>query len=180
MRVRWAVDVDERFHARYSATSRRYLYLLHEADELAPLLHNQVVLTQPLDDNAMHNAARVLTGEHDFSSFRAAGCQSQSPYRYVHALSVRRAHRFVIIDITANAFLLHMVRNISGVLLDVGLGRREVTSIPHLLAARDRTLAGKTAPPQGLYLVDVRYPDQPFPVADLPPVLRVLGDLPRL
>jgi tRNA pseudouridine38-40 synthase len=99
-----------------------------------------------------------LLGEHDFSSFRAAGCQARNPVRTVHSLEVRRRGDLVSIDIAANAFLQHMVRNLAGALIEVGKGKREPAWIKELLAARDRTRGAATAPPQGLYLFAVDYP----------------------
>jgi tRNA pseudouridine38-40 synthase len=128
----------------------------------------------------MHTAAQALVGEHDFSGYRAAGCQSRSPYRYVHTVSVRRTARLVVIDITANAFLLHMVRNIAGVLIETGLGRQPATWAAELLEGRDRSLAARTAPPDGLYLAQVKYPGYDFPSPEPPGVLAAVGSLDRL
>lgn len=111
----------------------------------------------PLDHERMHRAAQALVGERDFSSFRAAGCQSRTPWRNVHEIAVRRAGAFVVLDIEANAFLLHMVRNIAGNLIDVGLGKRTEDEFIALRDAHDRRLGAPTAPPQALYLVNVHY-----------------------
>jgi tRNA pseudouridine38-40 synthase len=183
VKVVWGRRVDGRFDARRSAVARRYLYLFAERagehESPSPLLGRTVVEVNRLDDAAMHRAARVLLGEQDFSAFRGAGCQSDTPYRCVHRLVVHRAGPFVVIDVTANAFVLHMVRNIAGALQQVGDGRRPEPWIGQLLAGRDRRLAGPTAPPHGLYLVDVHYPGYDFPRGAPPPVLRALGDLDR-
>ena len=106
----------------------------------------------------MHEAAQLLVGENDFTSFRAAGCQSRTAQRNIMAVKVFRLGAFIIVDIKANAFLQHMVRNIAGSLLQVGSGQREPAWMSELLSNRDRCLAGKTAPPHGLYLVQVEYP----------------------
>jgi tRNA pseudouridine38-40 synthase len=127
----------------------------------------------------MHSAAQVLLGEQDFSAFRAAGCQSSTPMRCVHRVSVQRAGPFVVLDITANAFLLHMVRNIAGSLQAVGQGQKSPAWIRELLLGRDRTAAAPTAPPDGLYLVDVHYPHQRLPGGRPPALLRALGGLDR-
>ena len=177
--VHWAQVVDDAFHPRFSATARRYLYLFYEDGQRSTLLERFAVRTQPLDDEAMHRAARALYGEQDFSAFRAAGCQSRTPFRCVHRVSVIRAESLVIIDITANAFLLHMVRNLAGSLWRVGLGMQTADWINELLRSRDRTQAAPTAPPQGLYLVEVTYPDSGLPKGRPPGLLRALGGLDR-
>jgi len=177
--VLWARQVPEDFHPRYQATARRYMYLFYDAEPVSPLLAGRAVLSRPLDDEAMHRAAGILVGEQDFSAFRAAGCQSRTPMRCVHQVSVLRAGGFVVVDVTANAFLLHMMRNIAGSLWRVGLRERPEGWIGTLLVGRDRSLAAPTAPPGGLYLVDVRYPHVELPPGRLPPLLRSLGDLDR-
>lgn len=183
VRVTWARSVDADFHARFSAVARRYMYLFaergYEHEAASPLIRDRVFEVRRLDDESMHRAAQELVGEQDFSAVRGAGCQSRSPWRCVHRVSVQRAGPLVVLDITANAFLLHMVRNIAGVLARVGDGSRPDSWVAELLAGRDRSVAGATAPPQGLYLVHVRYPEYDFPVPPLPPLLRVLGGLDR-
>jgi tRNA pseudouridine38-40 synthase len=114
-------------------------------------------LRRPLDADAMHAAAQALAGEHDFSAFRAAHCQSSTPVRRVTEVTVRREADRVEIEISANAFLHHMVRNVAGTLIAVGVGDRPATWVAELLASRDRTQAGVTAPPQGLYFAGVEY-----------------------
>lgn len=177
--VIWARRVPDDFHPRYQATARRYLYLFYDREPESPLLRGRAVLSRELDDAAMHRASRVLVGEQDFSAFRAAGCQSATPMRCVHQVTVHRAGGFVVLDVSANAFLLHMMRNIAGSLWRIGLGERPEGWIEALLTGGDRTLAAPTAPPFGLYLVDVRYPGVELPPGRLPPLLRALGDLSR-
>lgn len=177
--VVWAHPADASFHPRFDAIARRYMYLFYEAAHRSPLLEPYAVRSQPLDDAAMHRAAAALLGEHDFSAFRAAGCQSRTAFRCIHRLMVHRTEALVVIDITANAFLLHMVRNITGALWQIGLGRRPESWIDSLLGTGDRRLAPATAPARGLYLVDVRYPNQAIPGGRLPGLLRALGGLDR-
>jgi tRNA pseudouridine38-40 synthase len=179
VKVCWATEVEEGFHARYSAVSRRYQYLYYEAETPSPLLSGRAVRVRKLDDDAMHRGAQILLGEHNFSSFRAAGCQSRSAHRRVHRIGVHRASNLVVLDITANAFLLHMVRNIAGVLRQVGESARPPDWVGDLLEEEDRSLAGRTAPAAGLYLVSVHYPGQEFPAAQPPALLRALGGLDR-
>lgn len=161
------------FHARFDALWRRYIYVLSDAPT-RPVLHRGLVAWVParLDENAMHRAGQALLGEQDFSSFRAAGCQSRSPWRRVDAISVRRIGTNVVVDVTANAFLLRMVRNITGALLAVGRGELSAHALADLLRLRHRPAAPPTAPPQGLYLVGVGYRECDFPVR-LPPILAV-------
>lgn len=179
VKVRWVREVGDEFHARYSAAARRYQYLFYEDDVPSPLLHGRVMTVSCLDDEAMHRAAQVLVGEHDFSSFRAAGCQSLSAHRCVHRVAVERRERFVVLDVTANAFLLHMVRNLAGALIGVGEGSRREHWIAELLERRDRSRAGRTAPAHALYLVDVCYPGLELPPGQPPPLLRARGGLDR-
>jgi len=177
--VRWAVPVPAHFHPRYSATSRRYQYVLLES-ERAPSIARQFVTwsAAALDDAAMHRAAQLLLGEHDFTSFRSAACQAKSPNRCVFSIAVRRFDDLVVVDVTANAFLQHMVRNIVGGLLQVGRRERPVAWVGEVLMARDRSLVGPTAPPTGLYLVDVQYGVEfEFPRARPPAILRAAGDV---
>lgn len=160
--VKWAVEVPEDFHSRFSATARRYRYVILN-DRSRPGIMNGLVshyYNAILDENLMHQAAQCLIGEHDFTSFRGAGCQSRTPMRNVHAVSVTRNGAFVTVDITANAFLLHMVRNIVGSLIEIGYKRKPVEWMKEVFEAKNRNLAGPTAQPDGLYLVDVTYPER--------------------
>lgn len=158
--VHWAGNTSEDFHARFSAVYRRYRYVIYNSPVRPGIQRGQVSWTfRELDAERMHEAAQSLVGEHDFSSFRAAGCQSRTPIRFLEQIKVTRKANFVVIDVQANAFLHHMVRNIAGALMAVGSGKQSLSWIHDILAAKDRTLAGVTAPPHGLYLVDVGYPD---------------------
>lgn len=156
--VTWCQELHDGFNARFDATARRYVYVFYQNDSAPALLRHKVSWTRySLDHEVMNVAAQSLVGEHDFSSFRASACQSKTPYRCVHSVSVVRRANQVVIDITANAFLLHMVRNIVGCLEKVGRGEQEQNYVSQVLKLRDRTQAAPTAEPDGLYLVQVKY-----------------------
>ena len=156
--VHWAHPVPRDFHARFSAQWRRYRYWLSDAQPPRALLRDRVTYVPgALEASAMHEAAQVLLGERDFSSFRAAGCQARHGRRFMRHLNVRRVGALVSVEVEANAFLLHMVRNIVGALIEVGRGRGDGVWLDALRAAEDRRLAPPTAPPQGLYLEAVGY-----------------------
>lgn len=181
IRVRWASVQTADFHARFSALSRRYLYLLYRRDTESALLHSRATYTRhALDAVAMHEAAQHLLGERDFTSFRAAGCQSKTAMRNVMHANVYAEGGFLVFDVRANAFLQHMVRNIMGSLLQVGRGEKQPSWIAELLSLKDRTLAASTAPPDGLYLVGVEYPPQ-YALAETfaRPDLLLAGSSPR-
>ncbi len=159
VRVRWARAVSETFHARHSAISREYLYVIcNRPVRPATLAACATWIHGPLDVAPMHDAVQALVGEHDFSAFRAAGCESSTPMRRIFRAGVCRHGDLVALRLQGNAFLLHMVRNIAGSLLEVGRGSRGPSWIAELLAGRDRTRAGPTAPPDGLHLIGVGYP----------------------
>lgn len=161
IRLHWAAPQPARFHARFAASARTYRYIINNTPINSAQFFGQMTwIKAPLDASAMNSATGYLLGEQDYTSFRAAGCQSHSCHRNVLSARVWREGDKVIFEITANAFLLHMVRNIVGALLDVGRGKQPPESIGRLLALRDRTQAPPTASPQGLYLVRVTYPEQ--------------------
>ncbi|MFC1684874.1 tRNA pseudouridine(38-40) synthase TruA [Pseudomonadota bacterium] len=169
LNVTWAQPVAEEFHARFSATNRSYRYVILNRMTRSALLRNHAVWShRPLDEQRMHEAAQLLVGTHDFSSYRALGCQAKSPVRTISEISVRRQEDRVIIELNANAFLHHMVRNIAGVLMAIGRGEQPVAWSREILERRDRTQGGVTAPPQGLYLMHVGYPEQ-FNIPEPPP-----------
>jgi tRNA pseudouridine38-40 synthase len=154
-------EQDENFHARYSAVSRRYRYIIYNSPQRPGLYRNYLTwYFKPLDHTLMQTAANSLLGENDFTSFRAAECQSKTPMRCIQHLKVNRYGDLVIIDIAANAFLHHMVRNIAGVLMLVGSEKKPVTWVAEILSAKDRRLGAETAPPNGLYLVAVTYDEK--------------------
>ena len=157
--VRWAKPVPDDFHARFSATARRYRYIIYNHKYRPAILRSGLShYHQQLNIELMQQAAVYLLGEQDFSSFRAVQCQSHSPFRNIHHLHISRQGDYIVLDIKANAFLHHMVRNITGSLLEVGMQNRPPEWIAELLAAKNRNLAAATAKAGGLYLVEVDYP----------------------
>ena len=157
--VCWALRVNEDFHARYGAIGRRYRYTI--LNRVArPALDARYVTweRQPLDEAAMQRAGQALLGEQDFTAFRTLACQARTPFRNVHFLDVQRIDDRVLIDIEANAFLHHMVRNIVGSLLPIGRGEQDESWIARLLAGKDRSAAGPTAAATGLCFVAPIYP----------------------
>lgn len=159
IRIHWATPVPGEFHARFSAQSRCYRYVIANTAIRPALMQCQLTWhRRPLDALTMHRAAQVLLGEQDFSAFQAASCQSNTPMRDVRSIAITRHGDLVVIEVRANAFLHHMVRNIAGALLAVGDRRKPPEWIAELMAGRDRSAGAETAPAEGLYLVDVGYP----------------------
>jgi tRNA pseudouridine38-40 synthase len=159
--VLWAGEVDAEFHARFSATGRRYRYVILNRSVRPAIWADRVTWEyRPLDVVSMRAAAASLVGTHDFSSYRAVQCQAKNPVRELRALEVTRHGEFVVIEAYANAFLHHMVRNLAGVLMAIGAGERPVGWAREVLDARDRTLGGITAAPHGLYLSAIEYPER--------------------
>jgi len=157
--VQWVQEVDDTFHARFEAVSRSYRYIILNTFARSALLHKRVTQERrALDEKKMHEAAQYLVGEHDFTSYRAVHCQAKSPIKTMHKIEVSRHGEFVFIDIHGNAFLHHMVRNIAGVLMDIGAGEQAIDWSKQVLDAQDRKNGGVTAPAAGLYLVHVEYP----------------------
>jgi len=158
--VTWVAPVSDDFHARFSATSRSYQYKILNRLQRSALHRSRAWwVYEPLDATLMHDAAQQLVGEHDFSAFRAAGCQASTAVRTISQISVSRSGDWLTLDVTANAFLQHMVRNITGTLATVGLGEQEVDWVAEVLESRDRKVGGIAAPPHGLTLVGVGYPE---------------------
>jgi len=161
IKLTWVRQVEEDFHARFSAEARSYRYIILNREVPSALLRGRVTwVHETLDAARMQAGARHLLGEHDFSSYRATACQAKSPVRTVHRLDISRHGDFIYLDIEANAFLHHMVRNIAGVLIAVGRGEQEPLWVREILEHRDRARGGVTAPSGGLYLVGVRYPER--------------------
>ncbi len=160
IRVKWARSVDDSFHARYSALSRQYTYLIY-IDKISPgLLHSGVTWAHyEVSVDKMKLASEALIGTHDFSSFRASSCQAKTPVREIKYLEIRRQGSMITIDIEANAFLHHMVRNIVGTLLYIGRGSEHVNFAKQVLDARNRSFAPQMAPASGLYLRHAAYPE---------------------
>lgn len=161
VRLLWARRVEADFHARFAATGRSYRYVILNRP-VRPAVWGRLAAWEyrPLAVQPMHEAAQHLLGRHDFSAFRAAGCQARSPCRTITRIEADRSDDWIWVDVDADAFLQHMVRNIVGVLTAVGCGERPVHWIDEVLRSRDRTQGGVTAVPEGLYLSAVRYPER--------------------
>ncbi len=159
--ILWVMQVSEEFHARFSATRRRYRYLLLNHPQ-RPALFSQYVgwFHQTLDINAMRACAKHLVGEHDFSAFRAAECQAKSPIKTLYQLEIRKEGDLVELEFVANGYLHHMVRNIVGSLVYVGKGKYPVNWIESLLVSKDRALCAPTFSATGLYLQEISYDDR--------------------
>lgn len=159
--VTWVKQVSTEFHARFSATARRYRYIIYNNNLRSAILsHGISHCHYPLDEQLMQEGAQHLIGRHDFTSFRTVHCQSHSPVRTIEHCQVTRHGQYIVVDIKANAFLHHMVRNIVGSLMRVGQSLEKTTWIKDVLALKNRCMAGVTALPEGLYFVDVDYPDE--------------------
>jgi len=158
IRIIWARHITDNFHARFSATERQYRYIIYNNVVASAILRHRTMWTPfMLNEKLMHEAGQYLIGKHDFSSFRGSGCQAKSAERNVMSLLVARSGNMVTIDIKANAFLLHMVRCIVGMLVEIGKGEKPPSWAKEVLIARDRKVSATTAPAQGLYLVGVEY-----------------------
>jgi len=168
----WIRQVDDSFHARFSAYARSYRYVILNRWTRPALESRRMSWCRTaLDADKMHQAAQALPGEHDFTSFRARACQARHAVREIHQVSVERHGNLVSLDITANGFLYHMVRNIAGSLLWVGTGEKEVGWMKAVLENMDRSQAAPTAAPEGLYFLGARYPEKyglPLEPADFP------------
>ena len=162
----WVKIVDDEFHARFSATARHYRYqILNQLPRSALYRHRAWWIHQPLDVDQMQLGAEFLLGEQDFSAFRAAGCQAHSPRRTISSLKLKREDNWITLSISADAFLQHMVRNIAGTLVAVGMGEQAPAWIEQVLQSCDRKQGGIAAPAHGLTLVGVTYPES-FAIAE--------------
>ena len=166
--VTWARPVSDDFHARFSATARSYRYVILNR-QVRPAInrHRAWWVHQTLDAELMHQAAQKLLGRHDFSAFRAAGCQASTPIREITSIAVVRIGDRIVLEVAANAFLQHMVRTIIGTLVAIGGDDVAIDSLPAILASKDRKNAGVVAPSHGLTLVHVAYPDD-FNIPSVP------------
>lgn len=169
--IRWIQPMENDFHARFKACARRYRYVIYNHAYRPALLFGQVThVYQTLDVDKMKQAVDKLVGTHDFSSFRAAACQSNQPVRHVSHARLFQHGNFLVLDIQADGFLHHMVRNIVGTLLEIGRGEHSVEWIDHLFEVKERAQAGITAPPDGLYFIQAYYPEQfKLPAVNLGP-----------
>ena len=159
--VLWAKHVDEQFHARFSAKSRRYRYVIYQHATRPALLDGLLTWQYAnIDLGKMQNAAKHLVGTHDFTSYRAVACQAKDPTRTVYELNLSQRNEFIFMDIRANGFLHHMVRNIAGVLISIGKNEQHEDWTLEVLENCDRTLGGITAPAAGLYFVKVQYDEK--------------------
>ena len=157
----WASPVPDHFHARFSARFRSYRYRILNRPVRSALLYGRATwIYRALDAVRMHRAGQALTGTHDFTSYRAIGCQAKQPVRTVTHLEVTRDGDIIELYIRATAFLHHMVRNIAGVLIAIGAGEQPESWAREVLEHRNRTLGGVTAPPDGLYFEHVEYEDE--------------------
>jgi len=157
----WAIDVPDSFHARFSAIQRTYRYSILNRRIRPAILSNHVsFVSKPLDEGRMQQAAQHLLGKHDFTSYRTVACQAKSPVRTLHQLDVTREGEFIHLDLRADGFLHHMVRNIAGVLIAIGAGEAAIEWSKVVLEHRNRCLGGVTASPKGLYLKKITYPDE--------------------
>lgn len=165
--IQWIKEMDFDFHARFKAQARRYRYVIYNSPNRPALLHKQVTHAfYDLDAEKMIEAAKKFEGTHNFESFRAASCQSNQPIRTVSHCRLIKHGAYLVLDIQADGFLHHMVRNIVGCLLEIGQGMYDIDHIDEIFAAEDRKAAGITAPPDGLYFIQAFYPEQ----FDLPQV----------
>lgn len=170
--LKWVVPISQNFHARFSAFERHYRYVIVNTP-VKPALFNQQLtwVRQSLDIELMAAAAQHLKGTHDFSSFRAADCQAKTPIKTVNHVEICQYGNLIVLDIAATAFLYHMVRNIMGVLIKVGRGEASPDWVKQVLEAKDRRKADVTAPAEGLYFVNVRYPSEfELPTETLGPI----------
>ncbi|MCR3754901.1 MAG: tRNA pseudouridine(38-40) synthase [Candidatus Westeberhardia cardiocondylae] len=170
--INWAKKVKNNFHARFSAISRRYRYIIYNHLLRPSLFYNGIMhCKKKLSITNMQFAAQHLIGEKNFIAFKPSKCQSKTSWRRIHHIHINKINQYIIIDIKANAFFHHMARNIIGSLIEIGKGKQKKYWIQELLRAQNRSLAGPTAPSQGLYLVEVNYPKEFYlPITPIGPL----------
>ena len=156
--IKKAEEVEDRFHSRYNCKRKTYRYVIHNSENGTAIYRNlEYHVPQKLDVSKMMQAAQYFIGEHDFKGFKASGTSSKSSVRIIYDAIVKQENDRIYIELTGNGFLYNMVRIIAGTLVDVGLGKINVEDMEEIINSKDRTRAGKTLPPQGLYLVKVEY-----------------------
>jgi tRNA pseudouridine38-40 synthase len=160
IKINWIKEVDESFHARFSAIDRAYQYVIYNQPFNSAIMQDLVTWDyRELNLEAMNDAASYLLGEQDFNCFRSSQCQSNTSMRHISKAQFIQKGEYIYFEIIGNAFLHHMVRNIVGSLLEIGYGNKERDYIQFLIENKDRNLAGRTAPAEGLYLVGINYPE---------------------
>lgn len=158
IRIIDAQEVDENFHSRYNCKQKTYRYIINNSSYGSAVYRNlEYHMPVKLDFEKMQKAIGYFEGEHDFKAFKSSGTSSKSSVRTIYKAIMKKEGGRIIIELTGNGFLYNMVRIISGTLVDVGLGKIEPDDIPKIIEEKDRNKAGKTLPPQGLYLVEVKY-----------------------
>ncbi len=158
IRIIDAKEVEESFHSRYNCKKKTYRYIINNSKNGTAIYRNlQYNFSEKLDENKMHEAIQYFVGEHDFKGFKASGTSSKTSIRTIYSGKVEKRGDLIIIEITGNGFLYNMVRIIAGTLIEVGIGKIKPEEISQIIRSKDRTRAGKTLPPQGLYLVNVEY-----------------------
>ena len=161
IRFIWAQKVNNNFHSRFSATSRTYRYIIRNSSFPSALNRSRHLwIKEDLDLQSMRRASSYLIGDRDFTSFRSSSCESKTSIRNIYSIKIKKKGELVLIDITANAFLLNMVRIIVGTLLEVGRKKITPKKVKLILDAKDRKLSGKTASPEGLYFVGTSYEEK--------------------
>ncbi|QCI27144.1 tRNA pseudouridine(38-40) synthase TruA [Buchnera aphidicola] len=158
--VKWIKNVPSIFHARYSAVSRSYRYIIYNSKFRSALFNNRVnYISKKLNIKEMYKASQCIIGEYDFTSFRSNYCQSNSPYRKIININIFKLKKFIFIDIEADSFLQYMVRNIIGCLIDIGKMKKNFKWIIYVLKKKNRSFCSSTANPYGLYLLSIKYPN---------------------
>lgn len=158
IRIKNAEEVDERFHSRYNCKKKTYRYIIDNSKYGSSIYRNLTYhIPTKLNVEKMKKAIKYFEGQHDFKAFRSSGTSSKSSVRTIYNAEIKQKEQYIVIELTGNGFLYNMVRIISGTLVDVGLGKTKPEDIPNIIEEKDRQKAGKTLPPQGLFLVKVEY-----------------------